>query len=265
MRSPRLFLPALVVPLLLFARPAAAVDILPSCCVLPLGEGHPPDGHPEDTLPPSLVPAEVTKPDERALKAAAEAPLSKEAPLAVAIAIPEEKTPRVPVPVSNAIVPERPVPVPTPPPTINQIVPVAVDTQRAASSPPRAQQPLTDPHATPAPTTESPFVPTCCQSERDSDHHDHHPTLVARPVEPRRHMAMITKAEVAAAALLILLAIGLWIPRPRRRRERVEDRPTPPREFPDELPLPDASPLPLAEPEVVFAKSRRKGREFEPA
>lgn len=63
------------------------------CCQVE-GEAHPPDPH---TRGPILVPAEVSRRDERALTAGAEAPVEEEAPVADAIALPEEE-PRFAVP-----------------------------------------------------------------------------------------------------------------------------------------------------------------------
>lgn len=70
-----------------FASPGQA-QVLPPCCVSE-GEidGHPPDPH---TGAPVLLPAEVTRRDERALSTSAEAPVEQEAPLADAVANPRD-------------------------------------------------------------------------------------------------------------------------------------------------------------------------------
>jgi hypothetical protein len=88
MRRTCLLLATVAAPLL-FTGPAAAVDVVSACCVLAPGESHPPDRHPkEEKLPRSLVPAEVTRPNERALEASAEAPIEREWPLVKAIGVP---------------------------------------------------------------------------------------------------------------------------------------------------------------------------------
>jgi hypothetical protein len=95
MRPLLLALGLLAVPFV-FARPATA-GFLPPCCVSESKIGHPPDPH---NGSPIFVPAEVRRPDERALEAAAEAPVEVQVPLASAIA------PPLPA-VAEAIDPER--------------------------------------------------------------------------------------------------------------------------------------------------------------
>lgn len=93
MRSLLLLVGLLAVPSL--SSPARA-GILPSCCVSE-GETHPAEPPDPRNPAPILVPAEVRRPEERALMAGAEAPIKEEAPLANAVAIPVDEL-RVVVP-----------------------------------------------------------------------------------------------------------------------------------------------------------------------
>jgi hypothetical protein len=170
MRRTCLLLATVAAPLL-FTGPAAAVDVLPACCVLAPAEGHPPERHPEEEkLPPSLVPAEVARPNKRALEASAEAPIEKGAPVVNAIGI--------------------------------SLDPSGED-RRGISEPERVQsvelpQSRVDPNGPRMPETDSPYTSPCCQAGAEGhppDPHDTTPILVPAEVKWRDELALEATAE----------------------------------------------------------------------
>jgi hypothetical protein len=142
-------------------------------------------------------------------------------------------------------------PIPAKSPLVSAIG-IPLDAQRGVSEP--VYRPaIVGSHST-QPDVEG---PPCCTRRSDE----------RAPVDaPWRWLRTLeATAEVVVPVLLMLLAIGFRVLWRRRRPVRLEDQPTSPRRFPDELPLPDMAPIPVVEPEVALAKARRKGRELEPA
>lgn len=307
MRSLFFPLPLLLAPLavpLIFASPAEAA-FLPSCCgTAPASDAD--DREPEDE--PVLVGARVRSPDERALEASAEAPITADAPLVNAIGIPlypiEEdrrgvsEPERVTVPIL-AVLPslphaedldietasccQPPASAPEGPPKIlvgakvqnpdERVLEAAVEAQieKAIQVISAIGIPLypvdenrrgdSEPARKPAIVTKRQGAeidgPPCCTA-RDRERQS--PVTVDAPW--RWLNVLRANAEAIVLALVMMVAIGFALPRRRRRKSLLELEPFPwPRPLPDELPQPDAAPVPMFEPEVIEAKARQAERE----
>ena len=295
MRSPWLLLAPLAAPLL-FISPVEAADILAPCCVIP-GETNPGDPPHLENPSPILVPHEVTRPDERALEATAEAPIPVEVPLADAIGFPLERPPEaavpVPEPVRARIVEPPPMPVdpggPTAPAGLIFLPPccqVAGEThppdydpedtspilvgaevrrgydralEAAAEVAIPAQAPRVD--AIGIPLGERPGVSEPAHVTFSSGNR---PALVA-PAPWLR--AMQASADLIIALFVILLAIGFGPLGRRGRRLKLEPLTVPAFRppLPDALLAPGPAPVPLFEPVMTPAIKAAPQRELEPA
>lgn len=101
-------------------------------------------------------------------------------------------------------------------------------------------------------------MPDCCVTTPDRERQS--PVTVDAPWSWLD--ALRANAEVIVLVLVIVVAIGFALPRRRQRKPLLELEPFPwPRPLPDELPQPDAAPVPLFEPEVIEAKARQAERE----
>lgn len=271
-----------------FISPAEA-QTFPPCCT---EAGTPPaDGDPEQDRPPFLVPAEVRRPEERALEATAEAPIPVEVPLVDAIGVPLEERPGVSEP---EFVPARLRIVEPPPVPVDAVVPAAP--LGAIIGPPCCQL-LSEPHPPDAREPEqAPLVPIGAEvrkrDERALETAAEAPLPVETPLvdavgipleerpgvsepefvparasdRPARQRAIRANDQLILAVLAILLAIGFGLSRCRRRPplelEPIADPVSRP-PLPDALTRLLAAPAPL-EPVTPKADRAAPAREVEP-
>lgn len=217
----------------------ARAGILPSCCVSE-GETHPAEPPDPRNPVPILVPAEVRRPEERALMAGAEAPIEEDVPLANAVAIPVDE-PRVVVPTTPepiiAAYPEAP--------DFDLELPPCCQVEGESHPPDRDEEDATpilvgakvkspDERALEA-GAELPIpvevrrvdaIGISLLAQRGVSEPDYRPALVDAV---RSWLSNLEgRTMPIAMALLLLLAI-LWIRWPLRRPKRLEDQPSPPR------------------------------------
>lgn len=284
MRSLFLPLPLLLAPLaapLIFSSPAEAA-ILPPCCVSE-GASKPPHADPHEG--PINVGAKVKRPDERALEATAEAPITADAPLVNAIGIPLDEEERRGVSEPEHVT--AGVRIVTPPPPLAPNPDIEIDLPpccraEAHSKPPHPENPppvlvaakvkspderalqaaAEAPVAAEAPPVNAIGIPLSAQrgvsepamspapvtKAADVDNHD----ASWRWLDPLRANAAV------AMALLLVMAVGFMLSA-RRRKPRPE-----PFLSLTGSPRPDA-PAPQFEPEVAHAKARHAERERESA
>ena len=252
----------------------------------------PADGDPEQDLPRFLVPAEIRRHEERALEAAAEAPIPVEFPLVDAIGIPLEERPGVsepafvPAPVwivdqpsvpVDAVVPGVPLgPIPGPPCCQDLTEMHPPDAREPEEPPPvlvgakvksRDERALEAAAEAPIPA-EVPLVEVIGipLEERPGVSK---PEIVPASTGDRPAWLSVMKAnaELIIALFVMLLAIGFLLSRRRRPRRELEAAPVPARRppLPYELLRPLTMPVPLFEPVTAPPVEAVPARELEPA
>ncbi|HEX8192043.1 MAG TPA: hypothetical protein VF552_04020 [Allosphingosinicella sp.] len=275
-----------------FLNPAEA-EVLPACCVSAGGETHGPDPRHSPHL---LVPGEVRRPEERALEASAEAPVTRETPLVNAIGIPLNAERGVSEPERVAVEHARPLqfdadgrPLPdvmlpcchlvqgethSPDPR-DERAPVLLTAEVRKRDEPALEAAVELPVLTEAPLVNAIGVPLEVRpgvsdpASRPAPvlqgpEIDGPPCCMARereptPVPPSRRWLRNAEenAEIVIALLTVLLAIGFWMVWRRRPELVIEAIPlTYP--VPDELPHPGTTPVPQLEPEVAAAMAKAR-------
>lgn len=254
MRSLLLLIGLLAVPVA-FISPADA-QTGPPCCQPEDETTHPPDPH---NRGPIFVPAEVTRRDERALAAGAEAPVNEETPLANAVALPTDEL-RVVVPIAREPIiaadqtaPDfdidlspccRVIGETKPPHPHSEQPPLVLVGAEVTKRDERALEAAVElPIPVEIPLVNAIGIPL--EAPRGVSEPAYRPT----PIEATGPWLTRLDGRAALVVLAILLSLAIFLHRwTRRRPERLEDRPSPKRpRYPFELLHPDVTRAPSFE------------------